>query len=465
MEVWLFYGIMFAGAMIAAITIVLSITLGLQVRVKWQNYTLPILIALLGINMALSPILNGRDLRLMYTGVDFLPTGYQSALAAYVAKLFSYLAILAAFVEVAHHFVKSKRTIGGQERTLITALVLYFAAAFALPGLLGERRGLEHFHFYPPLIFSALYLSCGNEPERVAKIFRNTIAGVLLASLAVAAVHPDMVLQFNFRGAIPLFDFRFWGLAAHPNAFAPLALTFLILLKSTPYKRQTLNIAAWAIGVGAVLTAQSKTVWLIALTLLAANHVLRIVSELGKRSASAVSVGVVGGSALLVIGFLAVMIAWSLGLTTINLKFMNEIDTKSLSTLTGRDLIWELTLKEWRNSPAFGYGLNLWGEEYRRLQAMPSAFHAHNQFVQTLGSGGVVGLTGLIGYLCVLFWGSTRVVASFRPIAFTLILMLMIRSFSEPPFEMKSIGDANMMMHLCLFALIVSSIRTGRKSQ
>lgn len=433
--------------------------LGLHARTRYESFVFPTLIGLLVLNLAVQPILIGRDLRTLFFGVDFLQSGFQSAEFAYFGKALIYLTLLVAMIEVVHQIVARVGRKKNGSHVVFAAFLFYFFTAYILPGFFGEVRAIAHFYFYLPLIFAAVYFSAANDPRRVVICFRNAIGLVLVATIAVALVKPEMVVQQHFRSAIPLFDFRIWGLAAHPNAFAPLALSFLILLKTEPFGSRFVTVAAWGLGVSAVILAQSKTVWVVALFLLAVHHFFRLHSEIRRGNASVFSAIIIGGSYVGAIVSCLVMLAWSSGLTNFDMSWLRGVDTKALSTLSGRDIIWEYSLREWRENPLFGYGLDLWGDEYRRAMALPTAYHAHNQFIQTIAASGLVGLLGLILYIVVLVFKVVKIRGGEGSLALSLVLMLLIRCFSEPPFELRSIADANVIMHLCLFAVVVSSFR------
>ncbi|WP_406811570.1 O-antigen ligase family protein, partial [Klebsiella aerogenes] len=59
-------------------------------------------------------------------------------------------------------------------------------------------------------------------------------------------------------------------------------------------------------------------------------------------------------------------------------------------TLSGRVSIWFEVIKDWQNNPIFGYGPDYLDVEHRLRLGMLFAFHAHNQFIQTLGQSGLV---------------------------------------------------------------------------
>ncbi len=86
MTEYLFPGLAAIAALLAAIAVLFAASLSLHARTRFETLTLPLLVALLLINMAIQPVLNGRDLRFIFVGIEFLPTGFQSAWTALAGK-------------------------------------------------------------------------------------------------------------------------------------------------------------------------------------------------------------------------------------------------------------------------------------------------------------------------------------------------------------------------------------------
>ncbi|MFI7014747.1 O-antigen ligase family protein [Streptomyces sp. NPDC050164] len=114
-----------------------------------------------------------------------------------------------------------------------------------------------------------------------------------------------------------------------------------------------------------------------------------------------------------------------------------------------RAAIWDLAREEWTRSPLLGYGGDAWSSKYPGGE-IPAATSPslHNQWIDVLYAGGIVGLllfAVLLAYL--LFRGGTR---GF-PVAACVLLPVLIASVLERPW---SFGLSNSLT----FALVVATL-------
>ncbi|MBC9727987.1 O-antigen ligase [Streptomyces sp. TRM68367] len=114
-----------------------------------------------------------------------------------------------------------------------------------------------------------------------------------------------------------------------------------------------------------------------------------------------------------------------------------------------RAAIWDLAKEEWTRSPLLGYGSKAWSAKYQSGE-IPAAVSPslHNQWIDTLYAGGIVGLllfAVLLAYL--LFRGGTR---GF-PVAACVLLPVLLASVLERPW---SFGISNSMT----FALVAATL-------
>jgi O-antigen ligase len=81
--------------------------------------------------------------------------------------------------------------------------------------------------------------------------------------------------------------------------------------------------------------------------------------------------------------------------------------TSTDGAFTNRGYIWRVSLDIWQRSPWFGYGSSWYSQIGQYVNSLPgSAYHGHNQFVQTLVVGGVVYLAVTAGMFIVLVYSS-----------------------------------------------------------
>jgi O-antigen ligase len=125
-------------------------------------------------------------------------------------------------------------------------------------------------------------------------------------------------------------------------------------------------------------------------------------------------------------------------------------------------VIWEITLKEWWANPLFGYGPTLWDIDYRIAHGQLEAGQAHNQFVQTLGDSGLLGLLALLSYLMMLFYYAMKYTKESKGVLLALVLVLLLRCFTESPFRLIVFLEPAFLTHLILFTLLVMMQRSDK---
>ena len=129
------------------------------------------------------------------------------------------------------------------------------------------------------------------------------------------------------------------------------------------------------------------------------------------------------------------------------------------ASLTNRDLIWSYAIAEWERNPLFGYGPGLFGLEYRTLIGIPKAFHAHNQVMQSLGSGGWFGVIGLLLYMGVLAYYAIRAARPTRGLSLALLLFILLRSITEVPLRVDGLMNGEFFVHLLLMMVVLRPAR------
>ena len=141
--------------------------------------------------------------------------------------------------------------------------------------------------------------------------------------------------------------------------------------------------------------------------------------------------------------------------------YLDTREGTALMTLVGRTEIWNVALEEWRNHPAFGYGLTIWDLDYRAQIGIPSATHAHNQLYQSLASAGVTGVVGLTIYTATLLWFVLKTAKASHGLTLALFLLLFNYSISEVPLSMSSYGPPQ-LMHLLLLMVVASTLALSK---
>jgi O-antigen ligase len=160
-----------------------------------------------------------------------------------------------------------------------------------------------------------------------------------------------------------------------------------------------------------------------------------------------------GYGSLVVIG--TVLLQLSLGSKVFDFLTEKSRDI-GLDTLTGRTEIWRVTLNTWRESPFFGYGPHLWDEAFR-MKAGAQFMHvgmAHNQYVQSLGEAGLIGLACLLGTLFLWIRYAMKHATRTRWISLGLVSIPFFCAVTEAPFRSYFLGE-DFFTLICLFAIML----------
>lgn len=405
---------------------------------------------------AITTLLSGRKLTLSHGEIYSTILDSQSMSISVLSRMLMMSIVILSGVMMARKFRFSTLTSNGY---LFPAYLFFFVFSTVLSMFFGTRGGGDYSLLYTPIILVMFMLLGGMTYAELVK-FGCVISGLFVFfSLVVALIYPEVAIEKPYVGSIKIVDFRLWGLASHANAMGPIALFFLLTLTQVIIDRKY-KIIFTIIGLLALLLSQSKTVWVISLMSLTVVYVF---SSDVKCKSKCHGVGrdeqSLAFSRLLIIIYtisILLCVTYYSGLLDVIIeKLMGGSDSVSLRTFTGRTLIWQLTIDEWLYNPLFGYGPELWGVEYRYKMGMMYAGQAHNQFVQTLGDSGLVGLFGLIVYLFTLFFYSVKFCRRTNGLSFALSLLIFIRTISETPLKTSRIFEVPFFIHAFLFLLLL----------
>lgn len=327
------------------------------------------------------------------------------------------------------------------------------AMALALGPLLSSRFGLQsHFSLGLlgiPLVFTAVYLLPSVSLNWAVRQFKGIPLFYAYGSLMAALVASHWAVQNPYTaGLIPGFDIRLHGLVLHANLLAVILLTYLILSWFRPSRTRWGSLHQVVVLPALVLT-QSKTVWV----LLVLVCLIRLayaawwgLPGLQRYTALALLGALFSGGTL----YLATGPAW---LDSTEVFFSGE----DFSTLTGRTLIWQVTLNLWEQNPLFGYGPDLWDAKMGLTYAPVVghvAPHAHNQFYQSLGVAGIIGVVGLLVYAMALLAYGMRYGNATNGVASALVAAMLLLGITEPSLG-GTPGNGNFYIHFLVFAFLM----------
>jgi O-antigen ligase len=324
--------------------------------------------------------------------------------------------------------------------------------ALAVGPLLSSRFGLQPNFFFGllgiPLVFTAIYFLPPVSLTWAVRQFKRILLFYAYGSLAAALLAPRWAVENPYTaGLIPGFDIRLHGLVLHANLLSPYLLTYLILGWYRPSRTRWANLHQVVVLLALVLT-QSKTVWIVFVLVYLIRLAYAAWGLPGLQRYTALALlGTLFSAGTL---YLANGPAW---LESVEITLSGE----DVTTLTGRTLIWQVTLNMWERNPLFGYGPDLWDAKMGLAYAPVVGFaapHAHSQFYQSLGEAGIIGVVGLLVYAMallaygVLYGNATNGVAS------ALVAAMLLRGITEPTLDMTP-GNSGFFVHFSVFAFLM----------
>jgi O-antigen ligase len=418
----------------------------------WLHWVLPLMIAL----GATDVLLSQRNLSLIYAELAGLMETARHPAMPWLQRGVSLVLLVICAERISAHFA-SRRPVPSVP--LAWAYVAFWAGSVAAPALLGAHREVSHEFLYTLVIgFAALIVTTG-EIGRIVDRARDTLFILMLASVALIAVWPTLVLDESYtQGLLPGMP-RLGGLAPHPVAMGMFAQLALLLVWARPYGSRWLGLLAWALGLGVLFIAQSKTAWigfaLCALVMLVVRHGPSMWRRLSDpREGGAFGIGLC--LLVMVLGAASLVLLLFVDVTSDVSDFFATEQGAQLMSLTGRDQIWAIAWEEWNAHKIFGYGPGLFDDEFRLAIHMPNATNAHNQFMDTLARSGSVGALVLLAYAAVLFVLSLKYARRTGGLSAALFLALALRSISEVPLNIFGYGT-EFFSHMLLVVTLAAA--------
>lgn len=393
----------------------------------------------------------------------WVPPGFLQFLALYGSKGLTYLVLAFSLIVIVKNF-QSKQIEKRFGSWLFVSYLIFVAPSF-ISAVAGTRPYFSHFMTYAPFIFTLAYLA---RPSDDWKWYVNVFKRVLLAYVSLSGLLGILAPTWSTGTAlilIPGFDFRLHGIFSHSNSLGMAALVYLVLDMADGADRTLYRKLGWLVSVAVLVSTQSKTSWAGAVLAYCIffSHKISVIRT--SKSGYSVTPSVIGGL-LILAGFVGVAMLGVIGVE----GWFKGLDTQtynSLTSLTGRTSIWEITVRSWQDNPIFGYGPGLWDVEYR-LKYAPQYLYivgqAHNQFFETLGESGVLGLIGLFIYVGTLLSFGMRFFKVTRGGSLSLVIVLIARSISEAPFRNQAL-DLMFFIHFVIFVLFLSLAANAGKQQ
>ena len=415
-----------------------------------------VVMAIIGFGALLSVALTARSLNYSHLGEGkvILYEDYAGGFAA--SRWLSLFLLAAATVEIFRGWVRARAASGPDPaRPLLIALLSFYIGSLLVQGFLSEHVGFSYKELYVPILLLAAYCQPVRDLRLVLGAAKLVVAALLLGSLIGIAVRPDFVLHRPEPGVIPGIDWRLFGLTPHANTLGPVALLGMLLELYSPSRRKWMRWLNFGAAFAVFVLAQSRTAWAAALLILLVVWVPLSIRP--SRTSGADSHGF-RRAVWTLIGCMALLIAVAGGLAALGGTEYLQRKT-DLGTLNGRFQIWDITLQAWRDNVLFGYGPEIWGAERRLRFNMFHVGQAHNQFVQTLGEAGLVGLVLLIVYLLALLYAAWQRFVLSRGFTLALLLLLLARCVTEAPMRSEGLLSWATFLHLLLLLVACNYMR------
>lgn len=437
-------------ALLFALTLVLVQGLFLSIESRFAAWTMPAIPLLMCVGLAISTALSGRNLK--FAAQDIRTIGsLDGGGGGSLMRAISAVVIALCFAKIVHHLMKFRQRHdmpGG--RALLISFLAFAVSTHVLSAAFGKMPAFIHNSYYPLLVFVAIFMTRTDGLQRCIDGLKLGLVILMVGSLVAAVVAPGLAIQPDYAGWLPGFKVRLWGLGSNANSIGPLALLLLLLDHMQPYRNRGWRLVVWGVTLLVLVLAQSKTVWLISVVL-AAFMFLYGTSRDGRREARMSFVVLL--CAALAIGTLGIYAADTGKIAN---KLMGTQIGTDLSTLTGRATIWATALRTWEDSFWFGYGPDAWGPLFRAQVGLPFAFHAHNQFLQSLSSAGLFGGLALLIYVVLMGWASIHAAKATRGASLALAMFMLGRCFTEVPLEVDGLFIGETILHLAWFMVVLT---------
>lgn len=353
------------------------------------------------------------------------------------------------------------------------ALIGAFAFFFFCYGLVPLAFAPE-FHFrvalvYPLFFFVAVLLYLPYSRISPIRIITNALLLICLTSLVAAVLRPDVAVLSGYRGLLPGFSYRLYGLTAHPNSLGYAASCLLVLALADTNRATMTRLATLVVAAGTLLFTQSKTSIVACMAGVAVVVVWRAWSgRFGSAGFQRSPGSVLIGRALLAFTAATIVaLVWFVviepSLRSSVLGSLDQREVGRLGTFTGRTAIWQFAMESAEKQPWFGYGLGLWTDETRLRIGLLGASSAHNVFLEVLVRSGILGLVALFILLAVMLNGLFRSVAATSAASLALLVIFFVRGFFEVPIQVHGVIGSGVFAFLALLVCSDRSVRTWQR--
>lgn len=433
---------------------------GTRHRLEWMGVYF---VAVLGA-LVLGTIIQDRELRSLG---DLATLGYDApemtdwVASSWVSRSITLLC-LALAIERGARFILGREYLDAKGWVVLWTFMAYVLALNGLAAFFGTEPRFTHHLLYAPIVAFAVFAYAQRNGEACIHWVKWAILIFLAAAWFALLVRLPLVAETGYaEGLIPGFTMRLYGFATHPNTLAPLCFVLMCCLLLQPIAVRWLHRVAWFFASASLILTQSKTTIAVVAVALLWLFVVRYLRRARKESVARYRLArqIVFSWFVFAVGLLmSIALVAALMLPHFMVAASQLFEQQSVLTLTGRTSIWGATLNVIQQNWAFGYGPGLWGVEFR-LRTGLFFTHAHNQYIHTLGAGGVAGLLGLFAFLVALCVGAWKVRRATMGTSVALAAYTVIRGFTEVPLGLSNALQTEFMVVMFLMVLVIHGLR------
>ncbi len=376
--------------------------------------------------------------------------------AQWTIRLTSILLMLAA-VERILYFLRQNTL--DFTRLIFAFIILYaWLTSFAIPAYVTGNANIQINHFYSLVFGIGIALSLQKDKGVIILHTRNALVLFVILSLLTILIKPNHVLDLSYsQGYIPGLP-RFFGLSGHATTMGLLSALAFWFLIAYPLKNQRNNIMLLALMLISLILSQSKTVLAMSVLslpifyLFSNSHSKPSTVNITTHSIKLIvtAIGLILLSMILLIFSLIDLEKWVY-------QNISPEQIHNLTTLTGRDVIWAIALEEFNRNPLFGYGGGLFSSVHRIEIGMINATDGHNQFFDTLGRAGLIGLSSNLILYVFMGYYALKFAEITKGLSLNLFLLIALYSTTAVPVTWGNLGPQNLMFFL-LLSLISSNL-------
>lgn len=321
---------------------------------------------------------------------------------------------------------------------LLTGLGFY--ASLILSAIISSDKDFHYGLFLFPLFMISVYLGPRQSFQNQINVIKFSLLLFIYGSLLALILNPGWATSQENFSVIGLY-FRLSGVTAGANGLGYISAA-AIMISVIDFRKKT-NIINIIASLATLVLSQSKTAWIAILIWALIMIWLRLSHK--KKALSVISI------VILTAGNLALIVLVLQG------TLLQSVLSTDLSTLSGRASLWQISMNVWREYPIFGYGPNLWNLSFSQQSGQSWLVgQAHNQWIQTIASTGILGLITLIVYLFYVIKKSTSEISYNNYLPLSLTLLLIIRMTTETPLT-NTVIDEGFLAQCIMFLVILNS--------